>query len=72
VDACSVRKNYSKRLVLYSCTHYLEVNHTTLKFLVSYGPNIGHIPHDIRLKDANFPHRSGNRRSQNIYKERSA
>nr|ULQ69017.1 ribosomal protein S4 [Carex gibba] len=30
-------------------THYSEVNHRTLKAVVSYGPNIGHIPHDIRL-----------------------
>nr|YP_009498122.1 ribosomal protein S4 [Bombax ceiba]AWT08024.1 ribosomal protein S4 [Bombax ceiba] len=47
-------------------THYSEVNHRTLKAVVSYGPNIGHIPHDIRLKDPNLPLRSGNGRGQNI------
>ncbi|KAL4035915.1 hypothetical protein IC575_004625 [Cucumis melo] len=47
-------------------THYLEVNHRTLKVVVSYGPNIGHIPHDIRLKDPNLPLRSGNGCGQNI------
>nr|WHL30870.1 ribosomal protein S4 [Dichaea poicillantha] len=47
-------------------THYSEVNHKTLKAVVSYGPHIGHIPHDIRLKDPNLPLRSGNGRDQNI------
>ncbi|KAJ8746849.1 hypothetical protein K2173_012900 (mitochondrion) [Erythroxylum novogranatense] len=47
-------------------THYSEVNHRTLKAVVSYVPNIGHIPHDIRLKDLNLPLRSGNERGQNI------
>lgn len=47
-------------------THYSEVNHRTLKAVVSYGPNIGHIPHDIRLKDPNLLLRSGNGRGQNI------
>lgn len=47
-------------------THYSEVNHRTLKAVVSYVPNIGHIPHDIRLKDPNLPLRSGNGRGQNI------
>nr|YP_009940655.1 ribosomal protein S4 [Passiflora edulis]YP_009940664.1 ribosomal protein S4 [Passiflora edulis]QNZ92459.1 ribosomal protein S4 [Passiflora edulis]QNZ92480.1 ribosomal protein S4 [Passiflora edulis] len=47
-------------------THYSEVNHRTLKAVVSYGPNIGHIPHDIRLKDLNLPLRSENGRGQNI------
>nr|YP_010144793.1 ribosomal protein S4 [Mirabilis jalapa]QQL93524.1 ribosomal protein S4 [Mirabilis jalapa] len=47
-------------------THYSEVNHRTLKAVVSYGPNIDHIPHDIRLKDSNLPLRSGNGRGQNI------
>ena len=28
-------------------THYSEVNHRTLKDVVSYGPNIGHIPHAV-------------------------
>jgi small subunit ribosomal protein S4 len=36
-------------------THYSEVNYRTLKAVVSYGPNIDHIPHDIRLKDPNLP-----------------
>nr|AJP33450.1 ribosomal protein S4 [Araucaria heterophylla]QJH91737.1 ribosomal protein S4 [Araucaria heterophylla]QXE43689.1 ribosomal protein S4 [Araucaria cunninghamii] len=36
-------------------THYLEVNHRTPKAVVSYGPDIGHIPHGIRLKDLNLP-----------------
>lgn len=47
-------------------THYSEVNHRTLKAVVSYGPNISHIPHDIRLKDPNLPLRSGNGRGQNL------
>lgn len=47
-------------------THYSEVNHRTLKAVVSYGPSIGHIPHDIRLKDPNLLLRSGNGRGQNI------
>ena len=48
-------------------THYSEVNHRTLKAVVSYGPNIGHIPHDIRLKDLNLPLRSTNERGRNNY-----
>lgn len=48
-------------------THYLEVNHRTLKAVVSYGPDIGHIPHDIRLKDLNLPLRSRNERGRNNY-----
>ena len=47
-------------------THYLEVNYRTLKAVVSYGPNIGHIPHDIRLKDLNLLLWSGNGHGQNI------
>ena len=47
-------------------THYSEVNHRTPKAVVSYGPNIGHIPHDIRLKDPNLLLRSGKGRGQNI------
>ncbi|KAK7297746.1 hypothetical protein VNO77_47746 [Canavalia gladiata] len=47
-------------------THYSEVNHRTPKAVVFYGPNIGHIPHDIRLKDPNLPLRNGNGRGQNI------
>nr|AKI85116.1 ribosomal protein S4 [Geranium maderense] len=30
-------------------THYLEVNYKTLQAVVFYGPNIAHIPHNIRL-----------------------
>nr|WDS46516.1 ribosomal protein S4 [Aristolochia fimbriata] len=58
------RKRRIKRIEL--PTHYSEVNHRTQKAVVSYGPNIGHIPHDIRLKDPNLPLRSGNGRGQNI------
>nr|ULQ69523.1 ribosomal protein S4 [Isolepis setacea] len=47
-------------------THYSEVNHRTLKAVVSYGPHIGHIPHDIKLKDINLLLWSGNGRGQNI------
>lgn len=57
-------KRRTKRIEL--PTHYSEVNHRTLKAVVSYGPNIGHIPHDIRLKDPNLLLRSGNGRGQNI------
>ncbi|KAK7325830.1 hypothetical protein VNO80_33876 [Phaseolus coccineus] len=52
------RKRRIKRIEL--PTHYSEVNHRTPKAVVFYGPNIGHIPHDIRLKDPNLPLRSGN------------
>ncbi|XP_059646158.1 small ribosomal subunit protein uS4m [Cornus florida] len=58
------RKSKIKRIEL--PTHYSEVNHRTPKAVVSYGPNIGHIPHNIRLKDPNLPLRSGNGRGQNI------
>nr|UDH53995.1 ribosomal protein S4 [Hemerocallis citrina] len=58
------RKIRIKRIEL--PTHYSEVNHRTPKAVVSYGPNIGHIPHDIRLKDPNLPLRSGNGHGQNI------
>nr|WHL30994.1 ribosomal protein S4 [Vanilla odorata] len=58
------RKIIRKRIEL--PTHYSEVNHRTLKAVVSYGPHIGHIPHDIRLKDPNLPLRSSNGRDQNI------
>jgi len=58
------RKIRIKRIEL--PTHYSEVNHRTLKAVVSYGPNIGHIPHDIRLKDPNLPLQSGNGRGQNV------
>nr|AUD56951.1 ribosomal protein subunit S4 [Morinda citrifolia] len=47
-------------------THYSEVNHRTPKAVVFYGPNIDHIPHDIRLKDPNLLLQSGNGRGQNI------
>lgn len=58
------RKIRIKRIEL--PTHYSEVNHRTPKAVVSYGPNIGHIPHDIRLKDPNLPLLRGNGRGQNI------
>ncbi|KAJ4965900.1 hypothetical protein NE237_017749 [Protea cynaroides] len=58
------RKRRMKRIKL--PTQYSEVNHRTPKVVVSYGPNIGHIPHDIRLKDPNLPLRSGNGRGPNI------
>lgn len=58
------RKRRIKRIEL--PTHYLEVNHRTPKAVVFYGPNIGHIPHDIRLKDLNLLLWSGNGRGQNI------
>nr|ULQ69740.1 ribosomal protein S4 [Mayaca fluviatilis]ULQ69771.1 ribosomal protein S4 [Mayaca fluviatilis] len=58
------RKIRIKRIEL--PTHYSEVNYRTPKAVVSYGPNIGHIPHDIRLKDSNLPLRNGNGRGQNI------
>jgi small subunit ribosomal protein S4 len=58
------RKIRIKRIEL--PTHYLEVNYRTLKAVVFYGPNIGHIPHDIRLKDLNLLLWSGNGRGQNI------
>lgn len=45
-------------------THYLEVNHRTPKAVVFYGPNISHIPHDIRLKDPNLPLRSVDERAE--------
>ncbi|KAL2930531.1 Ribosomal protein S4 mitochondrial [Bienertia sinuspersici] len=57
------KKRRKKRMEL--PTHYSEVNHRTLKAVVSYGPNIDHIPHDIRLKDPNLPLRSGKGRGQN-------
>nr|BCT42904.1 ribosomal protein S4 [Musa laterita]BCT42943.1 ribosomal protein S4 [Musa siamensis] len=47
------RKIRIKRIEL--PTHYSEVNHRTPKAVVSYGPNLGNIPHDIRLKDPNLP-----------------
>ncbi|YP_009477607.1 ribosomal protein S4 (mitochondrion) [Nymphaea colorata] len=46
-------------------THYLEVNYRTPKAVVFYGPDIGHIPHDIRLKDLNLLLWSRNGRGQN-------
>ncbi|KAJ4953113.1 hypothetical protein NE237_029945 [Protea cynaroides] len=58
------RKRRIKRIKL--PTHYSEVNHRTPKAVVSYGPNIGHIPHEIRLKDPNLPLQSRNGRGQNI------
>nr|AKI85114.1 ribosomal protein S4 [Erodium texanum] len=32
-------------------THYLEVNYKTLQAVVFYGPNIAHVPHNIRLSN---------------------
>lgn len=58
------RKRRIKRIEL--PTHYLEVNYRTPKAVVFYGPHIGHIPHDIRLKDLNLLLWSGNGRGQNI------
>lgn len=58
------RKRRIKRIEL--PTHYLEVNHRTKKAVVFYGPNIGHIPHDIRLKDLNLLLWSSKGRGQNI------
>nr|BCT43445.1 ribosomal protein S4 [Ensete glaucum] len=60
------RKIRIKRIEL--PTHYSEVNHRTPKAVVSYGPNLGHIPHDIRLKDPNLPLWSGQviKRGQSI------
>lgn len=36
-------------------THYSEVNHRTPKAVVSYGPDIGNIPPDMKLKNPNLP-----------------
>uniref|UniRef100_A0A3Q7IEN8 Uncharacterized protein n=1 Tax=Solanum lycopersicum TaxID=4081 RepID=A0A3Q7IEN8_SOLLC len=47
-------------------TQCSKINYRTPKAIVSYGPNIGHIPHNIRLTDPNFLHWSGNGRGQNI------
>ncbi|KAL4179632.1 hypothetical protein AMTRI_Chr13g88270 [Amborella trichopoda] len=58
------RKRRIKRIEL--PTHYSEVNHKTPKAVVSYGPHIGHIHHDIRLKDPNHPLWSRNGRGQNF------
>ncbi|KAI5659402.1 hypothetical protein M9H77_28195 [Catharanthus roseus] len=55
-----------KRKMIELPAHYLEVNHRTPKAVVSYGPNIGHIPHNIRLKYPNLLLRSGNGHGQNI------
>nr|AUD56950.1 ribosomal protein subunit S4 [Gaertnera phyllostachya] len=60
------RKRKRKRKRIELPTHYSEVNHRTPKAVVFYGPNIDHIPHDIRLKDPNLLLRSGNGRGQNI------
>lgn len=64
--SASPQKFTRKRKRIELPTHYSEVNHRTPKAVVSYGPNIGHIPHDIRLKDPNLLLRSGNGRGQNI------
>ena len=61
---CDTRKRRIKGIE--PPTHYSEVNHRTLKAVVSYGPDMGHIPHDIRLKDPNLPLWSRNGRGRNI------
>ena len=62
---CDTRKSRIRGIEL--PTHYSEVNHRTPKAVVSYRPDIGHIPHNIRLKDLNLPLRSRNQRDRNNY-----
>ena len=47
LTSCSAHQSSMKRKIKRSSlsTHYSEVNHRTLKAVLSYGPNIGHIPH---------------------------
>lgn len=47
LTSCSTHQSSMKRKRKSSSlsTHYSEVNHRTLKAVLSYGPNIGHIPH---------------------------
>lgn len=47
LTSCSTHQSSMKRKIKSSSlsTHYSEVNHRTLKAVLSYGPNIGHIPH---------------------------
>nr|QXE44390.1 ribosomal protein S4 [Zamia furfuracea] len=61
---CNTKKRRIKGIKL--PTHYSEVNHRTPKAVVSYGPDIGHIPYDMRSKDPNLPLRSRNERGQNM------
>lgn len=52
-------------------THYSEVNHRTPKPMVSYGPNIGHIPRDLRLKDPKHINKDRRSRSKgHVYLDR--
>jgi len=47
LTSCSTHQSSMKRKIKSSSlsTHYSEVNHRTPKAVLSYGPNIGHIPH---------------------------
>jgi len=47
LTSCSTHQSSMKRKRKSSSlsTHYLEVNYRTLKAVLFYGPNIGHIPH---------------------------
>ena len=47
LTSCSTHQSSMKRKRKSSSlsTHYSEVNHRTPKAVLSYGPNIGHIPH---------------------------
>ncbi|XP_071701170.1 small ribosomal subunit protein uS4m [Rutidosis leptorrhynchoides] len=67
LTSCSSHQSSMKRKIKSSSlsTHYSEVNHRTPKAVLSYGPNIGHIPH-VRLKDPNLLLLSENARGQNI------
>ncbi|CAN4085030.1 unnamed protein product [Withania somnifera] len=54
VENSSLYSNSTYRFPIKLPTHYSEVNHRTPKVVVCYGPNIGYIPHDIRLKYPNL------------------
>ena len=47
LTSCSTHQSSMKRKIKSSSlsTHYSEVNYRTPKAVLSYGPNIGHIPH---------------------------
>ncbi|KAJ0734720.1 hypothetical protein HanPI659440_Chr11g0423461 [Helianthus annuus] len=47
LTSCSTHQSSMKRKIKSSSlsTHYSKVNHRTPKVVLSYGPNIGHIPH---------------------------
>lgn len=47
LTSCSTHQSSMRRKIKSSSlsTHYSEVNHRTLKAVLSYGPNIRHIPH---------------------------